>query len=92
MSHQFNRRLCRNRQRLTQAAFLGMLPSNLDNDGKETLNPRRLFESLEVDEWEVLTFNPDIREVCLVIRTNSGERNVSVTIPASAISPSTFNN
>ena len=92
MSHQFNRRLCQNQQRLTKTAFLGMLPSSLDDDGNETLNPKKLFGSLEDDEWDVVTFNPDIREVCLVIHANSGDRNVSVTIPASAFSPSTFNN
>ena len=92
MSHQFNRRLCRNLHTLSQAAFLGMLPSSLDNNGNETLNPRKLFESLEDDEWEVLTFNPDIREVCLVIHANSGDRNVTISIPASAFSASVRNN
>ena len=91
MALQFHKRLCRSRQRLTKTAFLGMLPSSLDSNGNETLNPKKIFDALEDDEWEVLTFNPGISEVCLVIHTNSGDRNVSVTIPASAFSPSASN-
>ena len=73
---QFNKRACQQVNRLTKTAFLGML-----EDGSTTKN---FFESMDDDDWDVLSFNPEIGEVCTVIFGPPLEKTVTVTV----VSPS----
>lgn len=41
---------------------------------------RRYFENLK-SPWEIVSFNPSTREVCINIRSRSGDRTLSVIIP-----------
>lgn len=43
--------------------------------------PRKLYLELDNDDWDIISFNPESREVCVEIRTSNGTRTTSQTLP-----------
>lgn len=48
----------------------------------KTAGPKNILDMLESNEWEVTSFNPKTRVVCIDIVTDIGRRHISVTLPA----------
>jgi hypothetical protein len=48
----------------------------------KTAAPNSILDTLQSNEWEVTSFNPKSRVVCIDIVTDIGRRHISVTLPA----------
>jgi len=68
-----NGKPCQAKQSLTQAAFYAYLP--------EESRTRNFFERMTFDEWEIVSFNPQNREVCVRLLNDSGDILMSFFIP-----------
>lgn len=42
---------------------------------------REWLESLDDDQWEITSFEPRSREVCVLVANNSSMHNISLTLP-----------
>jgi len=73
-----HRTACYNSQRLSQKALIAMLPT-------ET-HMKKFFEGLEEDAWEIISFDPKTRLVCIKTITPSGDRFLAVTVPVVSLS------
>ncbi len=69
---QFKFQACTNSQRLNKNAFKVMFEI-----GSRT---REFLDGLE--DWTILSFNPQTYEVCIELTTRSGTRIISLTIPS----------
>ncbi len=77
---EFRRRGCQNTQRISKATVLAMLV--------EDTKPRTYLESLDDDQWSILSFEPKSRIVCITVKgkTINGDFNdinttLSVVLP-----------
>ena len=68
-----NGKACQANQRLSQATLLAYLP--------EGTRIRDLFVGMSLDEWEVVSFNPVIREVCVKIL----DTDVTISFPVPTV-------
>ena len=76
------RRGCVARQRLSKISMLAMLgdppePGEQYSDSKT----RAFFEKITYDNWEITSFDPLTRVVCIEITDGLGTRTTSVTLP-----------
>jgi len=75
---QFYRTACFNSQRLSQTALIATLPT-------ET-KMKEFFENLDPAKWQIISFDPPTRQVCIKLITPSGDRYLGVTIPVVSLS------
>ena len=47
----------------------------------ELAQPRKLYVELDDANWDIISFNPESRVACVEIRTPSGTRTTSQTLP-----------
>jgi len=73
-----HRTACYNSQRLSKKALIAMLPTNT--------HMKDFFEWLADDAWEILSFDPKTRLVCIKTITPSGDRHLAVTVPVVSLS------
>lgn len=69
----FRRRACQRVQRIPKVTLLAYLP-----DGSRQ---KEFFEGMDIDDWEIISFDPERREVCIVLLNDSQDVTVTVTIP-----------
>lgn len=69
---QFIKNACLNLAGLSKSTFLAMLPEN-----SKTL---QFFQSIDNEDWSVLSFNTSNREVCLQITSVGQTKTISVTL------------
>ena len=74
-----NGRACQAKQRLSQATVLAYLP--------EGTRIQEMFLGMSLDEWEVTSFNPLKREVCVTLLNDGGETLISFNIPTLVFNP-----
>lgn len=65
---EFRKRACQNLQRLSQSSLLAYIPSS------------NFLHDVDRSEWQVTSFDPQRREACVTITTDSGIRVVSYTL------------
>jgi len=87
MALPLERRACTAQQTIPKATFLAMLgppPGKSFNTQEEVSSSptRAYFESLEDDQWRIISFNPETRVTCVQLASPSGQRLLSVTLPA----------
>lgn len=79
---QFRRRACTvTNTRLSKATLLAMLGPPPDPDQQFSSNPSRAFFEKIENPWEITSFNPVTRQVCVKITTPNGDRTTTVTLP-----------
>lgn len=67
------KRACLNFQRISKPTVIAMLTPE---------SPEYNFlNNLEDSQWEVMSFNPYIREVCIVLYNPAGNKLISVKLP-----------
>jgi hypothetical protein len=71
----FKRRACQSRQRLSKNTFVAYL-----TDGSKT---KEFFLGMDQDDWEILSFDPEEREVCItILNEKANDVTVTVNLPA----------
>ena len=68
---QFRRRACLADHRLRKVTLLAMLSDK----------QKELFNKLDDSKWDIVSFSPYTREVCVTFTTDSGNRTISVILP-----------
>jgi len=69
----FSRRACLNLQRIGKSTVTAML-----TDQSPEYN---FLSNLDESQWDVVSFDPFKREVCIVLYNNSGNKLISVKLP-----------
>jgi len=69
---QKERRACKARDRISKSTFLVMI-----NDRQ-----KEFFAKMDIDDWTITSFNAYTRDVCIVIKTNTGVNNINIILPA----------
>ena len=67
----FKEKPCSVRQRLAKVTFLAMLP-----DGSRT---KEFYENIPDERWEISSFDPATRNVCVRLTTLHGSENLAAT-------------
>lgn len=71
----FRRRACQNIQRLSQDTLLAILAIYRESQYD-------FLTSMELDEWQILSFNPEVREVCVQLLKNpQGIITITINLP-----------
>jgi hypothetical protein len=75
-------RACVVQQRMPKATLLAMLgdPASIGESYSDSQS-RAFFEKIPEDNWEVVSFDPSTRKVCVEISDDIGTRTVAVTLP-----------
>lgn len=73
MARIISRTACLNLQRIRKSTVLAMLT--------EESPEYNLLNNLEDSQWGIMSFNPHIREVCIVLYNPSGNKLISVKLP-----------
>jgi hypothetical protein len=63
-----NNKPCSKNDRLSKATFLAMLP-----DGSRQ---KEFYLNIPNDRWDIVNFDPDTREACIVLTTLYGGKNL----------------
>jgi hypothetical protein len=69
----FSRRRCQKEHRLSKATLLAMIEPITDT--------YEFFLSIPDEDWEIDSFNPRLREVCVNITQKGQTKKLSVTLP-----------
>ena len=69
----FRRRACQGKARLAKETLLAYL-----TDGSKT---KDLFLSMDINDWEITSFTPDNREVCILFLNDSRDITTTVILP-----------
>lgn len=70
----FKRRACQSTQRLSKKTLVAYLT--------EGSKEREFFEGLNDDDWEIMSFDPDKREVCVtILNEKAGDVTLTVNLP-----------
>jgi hypothetical protein len=87
MAIEFRKRACQVVHRLTKVNFLAML-GNPPEPGEEFSNSvtRAFFEKISDEDWIITSFNPETRDVCVIVTSDNGTRTISVTLPVLSVS------
>jgi len=85
-ARQFQRRRCISPDTISKPTFLAMLgdpPGKSFNTQQEVSDSkiRAYFENLNDDQWQILTFNAETRDVCVEVISPAGSRTMTVTLP-----------
>lgn len=71
MVSQIRKNACNGTNRLSQKTLMAMLPES----------QAVFFRNMNESTWSVYSWNPAIREACVLITTSIGTRLVTVTVP-----------
>lgn len=69
----FRKNACKNTQRISKYTVMAMLI-----EGTPTY---KFIHNLPFEEWDVMSFDSNNREVCIVLYNNSGNKLITVNLP-----------
>jgi hypothetical protein len=69
----FRKRGCMASERLQKATLLAMLPSDT--------GVGRYIHSLDLSNWEIASFSPYSKEVCVSLINEKGNKTISLIVP-----------
>lgn len=72
MKRIFSRTACKKTQPIGKHTVRAML---------QGLASYEFFQKLTDDQWDVISFDPYKREVCIVLYNNSGNKQITVLLP-----------
>lgn len=101
LSASYRREACRAIQRVSKATVLALMGSSLNDPvPNNPLNPAAatfkpfFLRTIPLDHWEVMSFNPVKREVCVLVyrydeygQRTGDYRVISLTLPVIAVNP-----
>lgn len=74
MARIISRTACVNLQRIGKKTVTAMLTS-------ESSFAKGVLKNLDDSQWDVMSFNPNNREVCIVLYSPSGNKFITVNLP-----------
>lgn len=72
---------CTTKNRLSKSTLLAMLGPPPFGEEEFSSSPTRAFFEKIVHPWEITSFDPMTKIVCIIIEKPSGEANIAVTLP-----------